>query len=256
MDGDAWDYYLRGQVAMDNPTLEAFEEAREFFQKAISLDPSYSNAYTGLGMSLLRLARIQSGTSSQEAVASAKAASQKAIDLDPQSSLAYHVLSTAHIMENAHEQSLAAAHKAAELNPNDPLVVHGLGNKSDLAGDPEGISRMEFAQRMNPRDPSMPTFLTFLARAYIVYGDYDRAIEKARAAISQRPELATAHFILAIALAHGGRNDEANLAIEKCEQLDPHLIKSRENWTPYTDPARNAHLMSGLAKARGLQDCS
>lgn len=146
--------------------------------------------------------------------------------------------------------ALAKAHLSVELNPNDPYVLHGLGNKSDLAGDPEGIERMELAQRLNPRDPSTHVHLTFLARAYVNARDYPAAIARARTAINRCPEYAPAHFMLAIALAHEDQLADAAAALERCEALSPGLVANRAEWHPYTDEVSNEHLKEGVKRAK------
>src|ERR1700674_4780388 len=46
---EAYDYFLRGIEFSFNPTKEANEKARQMFEKAIELDPKYSDAYARLG---------------------------------------------------------------------------------------------------------------------------------------------------------------------------------------------------------------
>ena len=135
---------------------------------------------------------------------------------------------------------------------DDPLssdARHGLVNKLDLAGDPEGISMMEQAQTLNPQDPQRNMHLTFLARAYVNAGRYEDAESSARAAIQRRPDYPNAHYILAIALGHLGRADEAQSALQQCERLQPGFLAKRAGWHPYRDSVCNAHLHEGLNKA-------
>jgi adenylate cyclase len=124
-----------------------------------------------------------------------------------------------------------------------------LGNKSDLAGDPEGIPRMIRAQQLNPQDSQRHGHLSFLARAYVNAHQYERALESARLAIQRRPDYPHAHYILAIALGHLGEAQGAQEELEECERLHPGFLASRADWRPYTDEASNRHLREGLRKA-------
>jgi adenylate cyclase len=45
---DAWDYYQRGMSAFHRLARDANAEAREMFERAIALDPSYAQAYSAL----------------------------------------------------------------------------------------------------------------------------------------------------------------------------------------------------------------
>ena len=52
---DAYDCSLRGrELMLGNPkNRETFEQATEFFMRALELDPNYSQAYAGLGMAYI-----------------------------------------------------------------------------------------------------------------------------------------------------------------------------------------------------------
>ena len=105
---------------------------------------------------------------------------------------------------------------------------------------------MEKAQKLNPEDAHLHSHLTFLARAYLNTGAYDDAVDRARQAIRRDPGYASAYYILAIALGHVGRRDEARRELSKCDELHPGFVESRRNWQPYVDPASNERLREGL----------
>ena len=252
-DLDAWDYYLRGKAFLDAFTRDGNAKAREMFERAMELDPNYCEAYAGLATSHNRDILLQCSDDRERSIAKALEAARRAVALDSASSFAHRVLSTAHIWRDEHDFSLAEARLAVELNPNDAVGLHALGNKSDLAGDPEGIPRMVLAQRLNPQDPERHSHLTFLARAYVNAHQYEQAVECAGLAIQPRPDYPHAHYILAIALGHLGEAQRARAALEACEQLHPGFLASRSNWRPYTNEESNRHLRDGLRKA-GQQD--
>ena len=140
------------------------------------------------------------------------------------------------------------------LNPNDAYALQALGNKSDLAGDPDGIGYMEKAQRLDPENARKHIQLTFLARAYVNSGNYQAAVERARQAIRRRADFAPAHFILANALGQLGELDEARTALARCEELSPGIVAARRNWQPYADPARNVRLQAALRLVEGQSE--
>lgn len=107
---------------------------------------------------------------------------------------------------------------------------------------------------LNPRDLQRHAHLSFLARAYVNAGDYEAAIARARAAISRRPDYPHAYFILAIALAHSGRTEEAGAALRRCECISPGFVAGRAEWQPYTDKSSNRHLRDGLSKAKEVAE--
>ena len=63
-----------------------------------------------------------------------------------------------------------------------------------------------------------------------------------------RPDYPAAHSMRAAVLGHLDRLDEARAALEDCERLQPGFVASRADWSPYRDPALNAHLHAGVRK--------
>jgi adenylate cyclase len=250
-DLDAWDLCLRGMATVRKRTQEGNAKGRELLLRAIAIRPDYADAYAGLAMShnqdiLIGVAEDRTATATQ-----AMEAARKAIECDNSSSWAHHELSTAYQWLNRLDDALAEARIAVDLNPNDAYGLHALGNKSDLAGDTDGIAFMEKAQKLNPEDAQLHIHLTFLARAHVNIGNYGVAVERARQAIRRLASYAPAYYILAIALGHLGELEEARIALAKCDELSPGFLKLRQNWRPYADPASNERLQEGLRRIEG-----
>ena len=246
-DLDAWDLCLRAKQQLRQNTLAGNIGARELFVRATGIREDDADAYSGLAQSynqdiLIGVAEDRTATATQ-----AMEAARNAIRCDAASSWAHHELSTAYQWLNRLDDALDEARAAVDLNPNDAYALHALGNKSDMAGDPNGIAYMERAQKLNPEDAQRHTHLTFLARAYVA------AADRARQAIRRRPEYVAAYYVMGIALAHLGRLQEARAALAKCDELSPGFAESRRNWQPYADAARNEKLLEGLRKASLLE---
>jgi len=248
---DAWDLCLRGMAAIRERTAEGNAKARDSFNRAIATQPDYADAHAGLAMSYNQDIFIEGAEDRTATATQAVEAARKAIECDELSSWAHHELSTAYQWLNRLDDALAEARIAVDLNPNDAYGLHALGNKSDLAGDPDGIAFMEKAQKLNPEDARLPAHLTFLARAYVNIGNHGAAVDRARQAIRRRPDFVPAYYILAIALGHLGELDEARAVLTKCDELSPDFVKSRQNWQPYADPASNERLQEGLRRIDG-----
>ena len=249
---DAWDFCLRGRSHLQEWTKEGTAKAREMFERAIELDPSYADAFTDLAWTHSRDLLMESTDDRGASKAKMYEAARRAVALDDASSRAHHRLSTAYLWRNEHDLANAEGRRAVELNPMDSEARHALGNKLDLAGDPEGIAMMEQAQKLNPQDPQRNMQLTFLARAYLNAGHYERSADCARQAIERQPDYANAHFILAMALGHLGKTADARAALDACDRLHPGFVRGRSQWRPYLDAASNEHLHEGLRKA-GLE---
>jgi serine/threonine protein kinase len=79
---EAYQEYLRGRYHWNNFSPESLRRAREHFQRAIELDPSYALAYAGLGDAFGAMA-YYGFVSPAEGFPRAAAAARRAIELDP-----------------------------------------------------------------------------------------------------------------------------------------------------------------------------
>ena len=245
----AWDLCLRAKPLLRQNTFAGNTGARELFARAIEIHEDCADAYSGLAQSYNQDILIGAAEDRTATAIQAMEAARNAIRWDTASSWAHHELSTAYQWLNRLDDALDEARVAVELNPNDAYALHALGNKSDLAGDPNGTAYMERAQKLNPEDALRHTHLTFLARAYVVAGDYSAAVDRARKAIGRRPEYVAAHYVMGIALAHLGRLQEARASLTKCDELSTRFVESRRDWQPYADKEKNERLLDGLRKA-------
>jgi adenylate cyclase len=245
---DAWDCYLRGRARLHEFTKEGNVEARKMLERAIELDPSYCDAFANLAWTHSRDLLLEYTNDRKGSIAALFEAARRAVALDDQSSLAHHLLSTAYLWRNELDLAIAEGRRAVALNPNDADSRHALGNKLDLAGDPQGIALMKQAQRLNPQDPQRHMHLSFLARAYLNARQYDKSVEIAREATQWRPDYPHAHYVLALGLAYLGREKEMRAALDECERLHPGFVEKRADWRPYRNDDSNQHLCEGRHK--------
>lgn len=245
-DLDAWDLCIRAKPMVRKRTQEEIATARSLFISAINLQSDYSDAHAGLAMCWNVDVMKGYVDDVQSALEAAVTSARRAVEIDPASAWAHHELSTAYQLLGRAEEALEEARTAVALNPNDAYALHALGNKSDLFGDPVGISLMEKAQALCPVDACSPTQLTFLARAFLNNSEYEKAIKTARDAIRKDPELAAAHFIAALAFSMRGEHENGRAELGKCDSISPDFVKSRREWKPYRDTASNERLTAAL----------
>jgi TolB-like protein/Tfp pilus assembly protein PilF len=115
---EAYQLYLQGRFYWNKRTGPDFEKAIRFFQEAISKDPNYALAYTGLADSYA-LKVAYTSESARAVMPNAKTAAQKALALDE--NLAEAHASLGQILEY-YDYDFQTAEKeyrrAIELNPN------------------------------------------------------------------------------------------------------------------------------------------
>ncbi len=221
----AWDLHQRGMSLFYKTNRQANETAREFFRDAIDVDPNFGTAYASLAFSYHAEVAIWQAKNREEVLAKAIAAARKATELDRSDSYAHTVLGTVYLRMGEHEQGLACCRRAISLNPSNALAHAILGNALSFAGHPmEGISSVKRALLLNPHDPNAHFYINMIARSYLTAKDYDQAVDYARESIRRHSDHAFAFIVLASALGHLGKQDDAQAAIDECERIDPGRI--------------------------------
>ncbi len=209
----AWQFYQRGMALLEDFTKAGNAEARELFSRAISLDSKYGLAYGGLAASHNRDLMLEFGDDREESAALALEASTRAVEIDQTDSYAHALLAVAHMWPNRFAAAVREAERAIELNPSNAHGLSILGIALEAVGrHDEAIVSFEQAIRLNPRDPRMSIYHVGLARAHLGARRYEEAAEVARQTINERPDFPHSHYILACALGHLGRYEEARRA--------------------------------------------
>jgi len=196
---EAYQLYLQGDFHLNKRTEEGTKKALLLFQQAISKDPNYALAYTGIaeGYTLLGLqGAVTGGLAPLEVIPKAKAAALKALEIDDQLAEAHACL--AHILF-LYEWDWSHAEKefktSINLNSN-KAVVHGryalylssMGRMDEAIGE----SRI-FAQQLDPLSP----FANMISGiVYFLLRQYDQAILQLRNTIDIAPHFASAHYYL------------------------------------------------------------
>jgi TolB-like protein/cytochrome c-type biogenesis protein CcmH/NrfG len=247
---DAWHLVQRGMALLNEYTKATNHRAREMFGEALKLDPTYSRAYSGLALAYARAMMSGYEESRETATDKTMVAARQAVALDSSDAYAHNMLGMACLWTRQFKDAISTFQRAVELNPSYGHARASLGDTLNRMGrTDEGIALMEDALRLNPDAPNLRHFNAFLARACINARRYEDAVEWARKAIHLRSDLAHAHCLMAVALAHLDRSDEARTALDECLRVQPDFFDSAVELTPFEDPAANEHLLDGLRKA-------
>jgi len=207
----AWEYCMRGNAYVGEWTKEGQYKARDMFNRAIELDPQFSRAFSGLATTYARVLRFFGPEDRSNYQKRLLEAARKAVNLDNSDSQARLVLSLAYQMTGQPQLAIAEAQRAVELNPLDARANNVLGLALSLAAARynEGIPYLEKALKLNPIDPNQQMYIVQLALAHLCAGRFDKAVENAQEAIRHRHDFFEAHLVLASALGHLERQDEA-----------------------------------------------
>ena len=215
----AHDAYLQGLYAMGPRTPSAIYSALSYFEKAVTLQPDYAEAHSGIADCYTLLGSIETGAlPPREAMPRAKRAALKALELHP--NLAQAHASLAHITL-VYDWNLEVAHKefqkAIELNPSYPLAHQWYGLYWNAVGDTEhALTEIRQAQEL---DPLSPATRTAMAEAYYFAHDYPKAIDESKAALELNPNFILGYLNLGRALEQSGQLPEAVQAFERGREL-------------------------------------
>ncbi len=192
---EAYELYLRGRYAWNKRTVADLEAALSYFNEAISKDPGYALAYSGLADTYGALTSYR-GTPKEDSAKAASAA-RKALELDPTLSHPHAVLA---FMKFENEWDFAggrAEHrKAVELDPNDATARQWYAQDIGLIGGSPQEAIAE-ANRAHQLDPLSPIIGFQLGAVYIYARQFDDAIAVCSKLATENPTFGVAHYCLA-----------------------------------------------------------
>jgi len=252
----AYDWMLRGMAKMHLLTPEATREARECFEKAIELDPSYGRAYVFASWCYRRHVQ-QSGLSlpaDERRRAIALAYTGLRLDRNDPYVLVY-AGATIECLERKFDDALALYERALRMVPTSHRFWNGKASIHSRKGEP--AAAIEAGQRaiaLSQDDPAVWVAYWAIAEAHLQELRYEEAIKFARKALQHNEHLAPAHHIIAASAAHLERMDEAKEALERALGINPDLtLRNFAELFPVSGLKNLDRYLKGLSKA-GLRD--
>jgi serine/threonine protein kinase len=153
---EAYQLYLKGRYFWNKRSGEDFQKSRDYFQRAIDLDPTYALAYSGLA-DFYGLSASQGQLPPNETWSKQEALVLKALELDP--NLAEVHNSLAGLKRNFYRDWVGAEEefkRAIELNPNYAEVhAHYGGLLTTMERFDEGLSERKRALELDPLSPNI-----------------------------------------------------------------------------------------------------
>jgi len=173
----AFQLYIQGRHHWRQRTEEGLKKSVWYFQEAISKDPNYALAYSGLSDAWATLASY-GHLSDDEGIPLAKDAAAKALELDD--ALAEAHASMAAVYGRTWNGAVAEREflRAIELNPNYATAHHWYGTFLLAMGKiDEAIRQVKIALIL---DPLALNVNASLAEFYLMKGETDMALRQAR----------------------------------------------------------------------------
>jgi TolB-like protein/class 3 adenylate cyclase len=219
---DVLDLTFQGLACLyKGPTPEHLAQARNFFERAISIDPRNVRAMVGLAIVDFRTAITLLTAKKTALFAAATTNAAKALSLSPDDTLARLVLAGVHIMTNRAAEGIAECEHILAIDRNCAWAHSSIGvAKITIGRAAETEGHVQEAFRLSPRDTLAHQWMDFVGTAKIHLGLDAEAADWLRRSIEANRNYPPAHFSLAAALGQLGASDEARTAAQAGLVLD------------------------------------
>ena len=251
-DMNAYDLYLRSLPELQAMRPEQNRQALDYLHRAIELDPAYALALAHLAWAYEERLTRDWGAYGDNDRETAISLARRAIAADRDDAMVLVLAGFVLVMiARDYDQGMQAVRRAREINPNIAFVTFLAGTALLFCDQVDAaIELIEHAIRVSPGDPGAFFFYSGLALAYLCKGRPQEALEHATRSASIYDGWDTTYRVMAAALAHLGRMDEANSAVERLLELAPNATVSglRERW-PFRNRDKLEKILQGLRLA-------
>jgi TolB-like protein/Tfp pilus assembly protein PilF/predicted Ser/Thr protein kinase len=239
INAESYQLYLKGRFYWSRSTLEGLQKGIEYFEQAISKDPSNAQAYAGLAGCYNDLGGGLAYLPPKDNFLKAKAAATKALEIDDTLAEAHSELGW---VKWEHDWDWSGAEKelklAIDLKPSSAIAHFRYAEYLITMGRfDEGLAESRRAQDI---DPLSARIVGALAYYYLAAHRYDDSVAQFKKAIDLDPHLAWFRAQLGWAYARKGMYAQA---IAEHEKLSPQ---------DYAVSPENQVVASGLGWVYGL----
>ncbi|MCK1453551.1 tetratricopeptide repeat protein [Bradyrhizobium sp. 35] len=216
---DAYRAYLQGRHEWSQRSEPALKRAIAQFQHAVSLDPDFAAAYSGLADCYATMGSL-SYVAPTDASPSARRYATRALELDPSLPDAHASLG---FVELYHDWNWSAAdiqfQRAISLDPGYPPTRQWYGTYLMAAARPtDALAEMHRARQ---RDPLSLPINTDIGFCHYYAAQYDESVKQLRLVLEINAGFPPAHLWLGRSYQELGRYDEAIAAFGHVENMLP-----------------------------------
>ncbi len=252
--------YFAGNVLLNQRRLD---EAVEYFQKTVALEPDSAGAHDGLGRTFYKKGRLDESIAEFQRALETKPdfaearidlgdslfqkgwvneaiiEYQRASEIKPDLVEARYALADCLLRTRRVSEAIVQYQKALEIEPDSAAaakVHNNLGNALIQQGrTDEAIAHFQKALELKP---DIAESHHNLAYALLLQGQVNEAIVENQRALEIKPDYAEACNDLGLCLSQIGRVDEAIVQYRRAIELQPQLLNAQINlaWTLATSP--------------------
>jgi len=250
---EAYDSLLRGLDQLRRFTPETNLRARQYFERAAAIDPTYARAHANVAFTYVNEIIVGWVSDRAETLKLAQKHNLDALALDPTVRQVHQSQSVISLWLKEHEKAAESARTAISLDPNYADAYAQLAavlSYSRVADNSlsKALQAISTAKRLNPYYSFF--YLLQEGRAYFQLRQYEQAAERFEQIIERNPHFLLGRIYLAATYAHLGRTDDADWEVQEVLTLSPEIsLAFEEARAPYQDPADLRHFVDGLRKA-------
>jgi serine/threonine-protein kinase len=217
-DPSAYDQYLRGRgYLLDYHKHENIDSAISAFNRALTLDPRYAEAYAALGKAYWL--EYQEGQGGGQWMEKARSACDQAVARSPNLAEGYTCLGNVYRTTGQYEKAVIQFQKASALDPTSDETFRGLADvyqKLNKPGEAEATFRKAISLR-----PQYWAGYTWLGYFYWEQGHYDTAAKQFKEAITLAPDNFRGYSNLGAMYVLLGKYPEAIEVLRKSASIRP-----------------------------------
>jgi len=212
---DAYQAYLKARFLLAKRGEANMLKAHELFEQSVSLDPTFSKAWSGLAYNYSLLPGYGATISTNQAWERVKIATDKAIQLDPENAEAYVALARSNYQDDF-KTILGLYEKAYELAPNSADVLNFYADFMVNLGDFSAAERLE--KKALELDPLAAVHYSDIAFVMFPLGRYAEGLDYGRTSAGLEPDTPWRSDSLVVGLIANELYDEAIQTIKHFEQ--------------------------------------
>ncbi len=247
---EAYELFLRAKSMQREGYLSKSvnAEAKEFYEKAIALDPNFAAPWLRLSEVLQIEVRFGWTKNRVRSMSQAVDAVGKALAIDDALPEAYMWLANIAHIKRQYDQVIVHCEKALSLDPTAFVMAH-CGRMWSQVGRPE--EALEWITKAMRRNPYFNTqYLFTLGNAHRMLGNYDKAIAALEARRKLDPKSLAPLIMLAATYAEAGQMDKARAMVkDSIKRFPKYSLKRPTQVLRYKDPKEKQRILDNLRKA-------
>jgi TolB-like protein/class 3 adenylate cyclase/Tfp pilus assembly protein PilF len=217
-DIQAYEYYLKAKNEIYTWTEPAMERALDFLQKGLEIAGDNILLYYGIGM--VHWVYINIGfKDKEECIEEADKYVKKIFELDADSVYGHRLLGIINLRRSNLQEGVNHLKKTLAQDPNDPDSLLWLTVTYCNVGRP--IEAMPWIERAMKIDPFNPWHPFMYAWAYLVNGQFNKALEISNQTYKMAENHPTLPVIHAVFLSYKGLYDESYAILDHLYEQDP-----------------------------------